>query len=906
MVIEPKHLTKSELFAKFDTDQNGLNDHEVEKRLKIYGKNSIESGQKKNWFFEFCQEFRDLMVLILIFASLLAYFLGEKTDGSIIMGIVLLNAFIGFIQKYRAEKAIEALKKLVTPHAVVIRNGEKKNIEAKNVVPGDILFINEGDTIAADAVIIQNNNLFTQESILSGESTPVEKWGVDKLKKGDSFQQANHVYMSTQATCGNALALVVSTGFNTDFGKIANLTIETKKDNTPLQKELFTIGKFVGQITLVISIILIGTGIFFQDQTFVDALLFSVSVAVAAVPEGLPATVTIALALGIQRLAKKNAIVKALSSAETLGATTVICSDKTGTLTQNQMTVRQVESLNFSLHVTGEGYSDKGKISVIAGKSDTSRHLKLLGRICRLCNNSNIKKSKNHETAVGDPTEAALLVFTQKLESRHREFRGFERQAEIPFSSERKIMSTIDRKDRENIIHSKGAPEKILARCSHIFHDGKIIKLDEKKKNEILKLNKIMAGDALRVLGLAYKGITQKKKYDETDEKNLIFAGLIGMIDPPRADIKKAIALTRLAGIKIYMVTGDFSVTAAAIAKKIGLISQPDDDNIITGEELQKMGEEELEKILKSEKDYIFARVSPEDKLKIVSALKKNGHVVAVTGDGVNDAPALKRADIGVAMGIAGTDVSKEAANLVLADDSFSTIVIAIKEGRTIYANMKKFIYYIFSANIGELVTIFVAIILAIPMPLTAVLILMVDLGTDVLPALAIGLDPSEPDIMKKPPRPVKSRILSIPFIINFVVSGLYIGVIVTAGYFFILYSGGWQISDGFNVPEILHTRGATVAFVLLVLIQMFHAFNSRSLTNSLFKLGLFSNRYLWGAIMISLLLCISVTELPFLQNLLHTSSLTAFEWLFITVLAASVILVDEIKKIFLRNAPNF
>lgn len=897
----------NDLFQEYQTSINGLTSSESQKRLKENGENSIESNNKKNWFLEFLKEFQDLMVLILIFASLLAYYLGEKTDASIIMGIVLLNALIGFVQKYRAEKAIEALKKLVTPHAVVIRDGEKKNILAKHVVVGDLLYINEGDTIAADALIIECNSLYTQESILSGESTPVEKESVEKNgKQKNSFQRATQLYMSTQAVAGNALAIVTATGFKTNFGKIANLTIETKKDITPLQKELLTIGKFVGQITLVISSVLILTGIFFQGQKFVDALLFAVSVAVAAVPEGLPATVTIALALGVQKLAKKNAIVKALASAETLGATTVICSDKTGTLTQNQMTVRQIEipGGKYSLHITGEGYSSLGKISISGENFNAEANFSLIAQIFSLCNNSNIKSEKKKQTAIGDPTEAALLVLNQKIEKKYlKNIKNFKRVAEIPFSSERKIMSTVDSKQKTIFMHSKGATERVLERCSFYFENGKILKLTEKKKNEILAVNKKMASEALRVLGFAYKKISLAKKYSEKDEKNLIFVGLVGMIDPPRKHIKEAINSTKEAGIKTYMVTGDFSITAAAIAKKIGLIENPTEEQIITGEELAKISNTKLQKMLKSKKDYIFARVSPEDKLKIVSALKKNGEVVAVTGDGVNDAPALKRADIGIAMGIAGTDVSKEASNMVLADDSFSTIVTAIKEGRTIYSNMKKFIYYIFSANIGELLTIFVAIILRIPMPLTAILILMVDLGTDVLPALALGVEPSEPDIMKKAPRKSKSRILTLGFALNFLLIGIYIGTVVTLGYLFVLYQHGWKISDGFNIDRALHIEASTFAFVTLVLIQMFHAMNCRSLENSIFKLGIFTNKKLFGAIAISVLLAIAVTELELLQNLLKTTSLTVNEWLMLGGISVSVIFVEEIKKIFLRYA---
>lgn len=883
--------------------RQGLSSAEAQKILNRVGPNTIGSEKKTRWFREFLREFQDLLVAILLCAALIAYFLGEKTDGTLIIGIVFLNACIGFFQKFRAEKAIAALQKLVAPHATVIRDGVKQVITAEKVVPGDWLYLSEGDTVAADGQIIEISSLHTQEAVLSGESLPVEKslWkAVAQMDEENS--KRGQVYLGTQVSSGNALVLVTATGAKTLFGQIAHLTGKTEKDITPLQKELAKIGLFVGKITLAISGILILNSVW-QGQEFVSSLLFAVSVAVAAVPEGLPTTITIALALGVQKLARQKAIVKTLSSAETLGATTVICSDKTGTLTQNQMTVKEIAGADFTLRVEGDGYNPIGKITVQEGEKtpNLDEQLKFLFRVFRFCNNSGLEKKANLWTAIGDPTEAALLVAAGK--SAFSTEKNSQRLQEVPFSSERKLMSTIDEVDGAIYLHSKGAVEKILERCNRFYYKGRLRKLEISDKKRLLALNENLANQAMRVLACAYKEIPRSALSKQPQEKDLIFLGLAAMIDPPREGVKEAVALTKQAGIKIYMVTGDYSLTALAIAEKIGLISSSATTTVITGAALQNMSTDQLKKTLKNNQNCIFARVSPEDKLKIVSTLKKMDEVVAVTGDGVNDAPALKRADIGVSMGIAGTEVSKEAANLVLADDSFTTIVTAIKTGRTIYANMKKFIYYIFSANIGELTTIFLAIIFSFPMPLTAVLILLVNLGTDIFPALALSLEPNEPDIMNKPPRSVKSRIISPPFILNFSLIGLYIGLAVTSGYLFVLLRGGWSFNNGNAVNSDLHLKGATFAFALLVLIQMFHAFNSRSLTHSIFQLGIFKNRWLWIAVLTSVLLTLAVTEIPLLQQFFHTAALSLTEWLVLIPLAASVLLVEEIKKYFVRYA---
>lgn len=886
--------TLKTLFDQTKSSSKGLTQQAASKRLQHYGPNKIVTEKKKNWLFEFLQEFKDLMVAILLISSVIAFFSGEQADATVIFAIVILNACIGFFQKYKAEKALEALKKMISPHAVVLRNGKRTQIFAEEIVPGDILIVQEGDTISADAKLIEAENLKVQESVLTGESLPVLK---QLNQEGTGQFSVSTLYTGTQVVNGNGMALVFATGMETEFGKIAHLTATTEKDRSPLEKEMIKIGVFVGKLTLAMSAILVLVGIFVQGHAFIDSLIFAISVAVAAVPEGLPATITISLALGVQRLAKQKAIIKKLSSTETLGATTVICSDKTGTLTKNEMTVTEAHTLDNDISVSGNGYRINGKWEITGERIE-----KTITHLCRcIVLNNNAELNTATHSIIGDPTEGALIVFAEKSGcNRDALKKKFKKIKEFPFDSDRKMMTTTyhGRREHKWITYSKGAPENIVAQCSHVLIKGKKTALTTQLKKKILKQNQEMAKKALRVLACAFKE-NEKSTDQNTVEKDLIYIGLVGMIDPPREEVAQAIALTKKAGITTHIVTGDFSLTAAAIAEQIGLIEK-DSKNCITGDELEKMSNRDLRKILKKKESYIFSRVSPSHKLKIVEALKKNQEIVAVTGDGVNDAPALKRADIGISMGITGTDVSKAAANMVLTDDSFATIVTAVKEGRTIYNNMKKFIYYIFSCNIGELLTVFTAIILAIPMPLTAVLILAVDVGTDILPALALGFDPSEPDIMDTPPRPVNAKILSKQFIINFILPGIYIGTLVIIAYFYVITQDGWQYGEEIS-PE-LYMKGTTFAFVALVIIQMFHSFNSRSLHNSIFQLGIFSNRKLIGAIVISVVGTILITEIPFFQNYLKITALSGHEWLLITLLSSTIIIVDEIKKFFMRR----
>ncbi|MBT6068168.1 cation-transporting P-type ATPase [Candidatus Peregrinibacteria bacterium] len=919
-------LKLGEVFKTFKTSGKGLSDAEVKQRLEVHGKNELTAHNKTPLIIKFLEEFKDLMVIILIIAALIAGVAGEMIDASVILFIVILNACIGFAQKFKAEKALEALQKMVSPNARVVRNGKEMMINAENLVPGDIVILSEGDKITADMRLIEAAELRVSESALTGESRPVSKIADIIYDKDEHIaEMQNMVFMGTSIVRGTGRAVVVGTGMNTEFGKIAKLTTGTVKDASPLQKEILKIGVFVGKITLVLSAILFLVGYFIQDDGLLESFLFSVSVAVAAVPEGLPATITIALAIGVQRLAKRNAIIKQLASVETLGSTTVICSDKTGTLTKNEMTVQEIHFGDYNAKVTGVGYSPEGDIHFKADKEVVSilnhrghkvsmddlknRHKtlykmsELIFKNAALCNDAKLITEKGSSSILGDPTEGALLTMAakggylkSKLEKSHK------RIFELPFESGRKRMSVIIKESGKFFAYTKGAPEMIIPKCTHIIKNGEIKKLTPNDKKRLEKLNKDMATRALRVIAFAYKEVKEQKIYKESEvESKLVFTGLCGMIDPPRTEVKEAVALTHRAGIKIYIVTGDQGLTANAIAQKLNIV-QGKNVRIITGKILNRLSTAKLKKEFKKHDQIIFARVSPEHKLKVVDTLKQMGEVVAVTGDGVNDAPALKRADIGVAMGIVGTDVSKEAANMVLADDKFNTIVTAIEEGRTIYNNLKKFIFYIFSCNIGELFTIFAAIILALPAPLTAVLILAVDLGTDVLPALALGVEPPEANVMNAPPRNPKTRIMTKQFIIRYVYVGCFIGLIVTGLFLFQLYSYGWEWGETLSRDSIAYMKSSTTAFAVLVLIQMVNAYNARSENQSVFTLGLLKNLWLIGAISISILTLLVFVEVPFIQTLLHTTSLTVNEWILIIVASFGILIVEESRKFLLKT----
>ena len=866
------HYKKTEeVFKELNTQKEGLTEKEVEKRLKKYGYNEIKEAKKISPLKIFLQQFNSAVVYILIAALLISLFLGERIDAIVIGIILILNALFGFYQEYRAEKSIEALKKLSSLKATVIREGKEKDIDAKLLVPGDIIKLETGDKIPADSRIFELINLQTQEAALTGESLPVKK-GLNVLpEKTPLADRINMVFSGTIITSGKGKAIVTSTGMNGEIGKIAKLIEGAEEEATPLQKKLNMLGRRLGVITIIVSVIVFLGGIL-KGGSVLEFFIVAVSLAVAAIPEGLPAIVTIGLALSVKRMVKRNALIRKLPSVETLGSTTVICTDKTGTLTKNEMTVKKIYINGNVIDVTGSGYEKKGKF-LANNKEINSKEMELLLRAGVLNNDA----AFDGEQVIGDPTEAALIVSAAKAGiDRDILQKKYPRKDEILFTSERKIMTTMHNINGEHIAYVKGAPEIVLNKCNSIYENGKIKKLTAIRKNEILEANKQFANHALRVLGFAYKTVMDKSR----TEKNLIFIGLQGMIDPPRDEVKDAITKCKKAGIKVVVITGDNEVTAKAVAHAIGI-----EGRSITGKDLDK-----LKDLTKYVDDItIYARVNPEHKIKIVDALKKKGHIVAMTGDGVNDAPALKKADIGIAMGITGTDVAKEASDVILTDDNFTSIVNAVEEGRGIYDNIKKFVSYLLSSNTGEVLTIFVAIMLGLPLPLIAIMILWNNLITDGLPALALSVDPPDPDIMERKPRKNHERIISNPIIVRLLIVGFTIMISTLTIFHF--YS-----------TEKYLAYAQTVALCTLMISQMFNVLNCRSEFNSLFKIGIFTNMKLWGAILFSVIMQIIAVQTPFFNTFLKTVPLTLMDWLYVVLISSSVFIIVEIYKFVVRR----
>ena len=924
------------IFETFNTTENGLDGNEATYRQKKYGPNQLTGKAEKPIIFKLLEEFIDPMILLLIFASGIALFNGDVTDALLIFFVVLLNGIIGFIQKYRAEKAIEALKKMVAPQARVFRNKQQILLNTVDIVPGDIIVLNEGDTVPADAIVFQSNELEASESMISGESNPIGKKSFNVFEKGALTSTVNYIYMGTTISRGNAHALVIKTGMETEFGKIANLTQTTVKDKTPLQKEIHKIGIFAAQITIVIVGLIFAFEYIFHHRNLIDNLIFSSSVAVAAVPESLPAVITITLAFGVMRLSKKKAIIRQLSSVETLGATTVICTDKTGTLTKNEMTVTEAMVDEYYLDIDGIGYDPIGKFKVFEpNKSAQEFHqdqitpdfikknpalsttLRMFCLCAKLCNNSTINNKNNIYSIIGDPTEGALLVMAKKLnfflEEDHSD--NLQEIHELPFDSDRKIMTKIiyDKKHNKYFAFSKGAPDQLIKLCDQRLYHGKTVILTKGIKDELLTINEQYNENALRTIALAYKEIPGQQLQEilyldnfedkiKAIEKKLVYLGIAGLSDPPREEVKHAVELTKLAGIRNYIITGDHGFTTAAIAKQLGMISEKTPYEIITGDDLDSLSDEDLRKKLSNkELNIIFSRNKPEHKLRIVSLIKQNNEIVAVTGDGVNDAPALKRADIGIAMGVNGSDVSKEASNMILMDDSFSTIVVAIQEGRTIYANLKKFIFYIFSSNIGELTTIFVSLLIGLNSPISAILILTVNFVTDLFPALALAVEPMEKNIMSHKPRSPDEKIMNRQFISRIMIIGGQIGLLMIGLYLYKLISQGWGLGQPINpewMPQI-----SSLIFAGLVFTQIANSFNARTETESIFLSNPFNNKSLILANLFSAAIAIAIIQWAPLQGIFKTAGLNWLDWLLVILSCIFITVTLEIIKYIKRHS---
>lgn len=876
-----------EILKELDVNPiTGLSQKQSELNMEKFGPNQLEAKKPKTLIAMFFAQLNDILIYILLAAAIVSALLGETSDAIIIAIVIFINATVGIIQESKAEKALDALKKLSTPKAIVKRDGQLKEIPSEEVVPGDIIIIDAGRYVPCDLRLIEAANLKIEESALTGESVPVDKDASlvltsDDIPLGD---QKNMLFMSTLATYGRGIGVAVSTGMNTQIGKIAKMLDEKVDDQTPLQKKLAQLGKYLGLGALFICALMFVVGML-QKRDLFEMLLTSISLAVAAIPEGLPAIVTIVLAMGVQKMIKENAIVRKLPAVETLGSVNIICSDKTGTLTQNKMTVTK-----FYL----DGYL--GNIDTLNIKDN--EHIRLLEALI-LCNDATYSGTSK----TGDPTEIALLeagvnynLFKDDLEKTHQ------RIDEIPFDSDRKLMTTVNKYYNEYYVMTKGAIDNLLNICTKAYIKGNLVDMTPKIKEEVLAASNKMSDDALRVLGAAYKVLPNSHVEIDTLESDLILIGLVGMIDPPRLEVKASIDQCTQSGISTVMITGDHKNTAFAIAKELNITNDP--LAVLSGTELDKMSDDELNN--KIDKIRVFARVSPEHKVKIVRALKAKGNIVSMTGDGVNDAPSLKMADIGVAMGITGTDVAKGAADMVLIDDNFSTIVAAIKEGRNIFTNIKKTIIFLLSCNVGEIIALFLAILLGWATPLRPIHILWVNLITDTLPALALGVDPGDPDVMKYKPRNPKDSLFK-GSLLNLMLNGLLIGILTLTAFIVGVkyYTGETNLFPLFpsNISEDALTHAQTMAFVVLSVSQLVHSLNMRNDKKSIFQIGLFTNKYLIGAIVFGILLQELIITIPFLANVFGVFDLNLRDWGFVIILSLVPLLFNEIVKMFKRSS---
>ncbi len=894
-----------EIIDYWQTDQDeGLTSKEIKNRLHKFGYNEMVEKEKIAWWKRLLAQFQDFMVVVLLAATLISAFLGEYADAATILIIVLVNATLGFVQEYRAEQSMNSLKKMIAPTAHVLRNGLLQTISARELVPGDIMVLEAGDKIAADARLIETQNLETQEAALTGESLPVGKVAHKQFEENSSLgDRKNMVYAGTTIAKGRGKSVVCATGMATEIGRIADMMQEYKEESTPLEKRLESLGRWLVWGCLLICIIVVIAGVAKGEPLFLMCMA-GISLAVAAIPEGLPAIVTVALALGVQRMIKRNAIIRKLPAVETLGCTTVICSDKTGTLTQNAMSVGKIFTDGNLYDITGAGYDIKGKFLLNKQEFEPKRDkcLQQCLEISVLCNNSILKHNHVGITGLwrkagddgwsieGDPTEGALIVAAAKANIWRSEVeKEQQRKGEIPFESERCRMSVLYEKNKQYFAYVKGAPDIILGLCKQYSRKSGDVLLTPVMRAEILAVNEQMTQQAFRVLAVAYRqvGKTQMDHASEDVERDLTFVGLIGMSDPPRPEAKQAIAVCRQAGIKTVMITGDHPNTAVAIAKELQMFNQ-DQNQSLTGNELDGLTDEQLGKVI--HQVTVYARVSPAHKLRIIRGLKQQGHIVAMTGDGVNDAPAIKEADIGIAMGINGTDVTKEAAAMVLADDNFATIVAAVEEGRGIYDNIRKFIRYLLSCNLGEVLTMFIASVVGLPLPLLPVQILWVNLVTDGLPAMALGVDPNDHHIMQRKPRNPRESVFSRGLSRKIIMRGLQISM-STVLVFAIVYFGKNDLAEA-----------RTMAFCTLVFTQMFHVFDCRSEVMSVFEIGLLKNKYLLIATACSIMMQLLVVYHPFMRGVFATVPLTLVDWMIVLGVSGWTFMMSGIRYIFSRK----
>ncbi len=904
-------LPIEQIYAELGTDEKGLSEEAAVKRLERFGPNVLKQVRGKPLIVRFTGNLTNMLALLLWAGGGLSFIADMPELGWAIFCVIIINAVFSFWQEYKAERALDALKRLLPRTTRVLRNGMEREVPATTLVPGDIILLEEGDAVPADARLIEASGMRIDNSTLTGESKPIHKTA-EAVTRGMNFLWAelpNLVFAGTTVSSGAGKAAVIATGMHTEIGRIASLTQELKDEKSPLQLEIEKVTRIVTIIAVTMGVLFFMVGTFVGKLGFAAAFLFAIGIIVANVPEGLLPTVSLSLAMAVQRMAKKNVLVKRLSSVETLGCTTVICTDKTGTLTTNEMTVTKLWVNGNMLEVSGTRYEPAGNFhmqGVPLSQEEMRGHgLYQLFDVCALCNNSSLvppRTAGDQWSILGDPTEGAMLVVAAKsgIDVAAR-IAALPRIGHLPFESVRKRMSTINRIDGTTVALVKGAPAETLDVCAQILINGHVEPLTAALRADILSHNDIMAGEGLRVLCIAKRSLDFSEGFSvENTEKDLVFVGLIGMMDPPRPEVPAALEKCRRAGIKTIMITGDYGLTALAIARKIGLV-RTDDPRVVTGHELANANDAMLKEMLG--KEVLFARVSPEHKMRIVAALKDQGEVVAVTGDGVNDAPALKKADIGVAMGKRGSDVAKEAAAMILIDDNFASIVSAIEEGRAVYANIKKFVTYIFASNIPEVIPFIAFVLFKIPLPLTVMQILAVDLGTDLVPALGLGTEPPERGIMDHPPRAQNKRLLDLPLLLRaYCFLGPIEAALSLAGFFFIYWQTGWRPGMAMADSGPLYTAATTMTLAGIVASQVGNVFACRTDRESVFRSGLLSNKLvLWG-IAAELAILALLIYTPLLQRIFGLAPLDFREWMILASFAPAILLLEESRKWLMRR----
>ncbi|HEX7586332.1 MAG TPA: cation-transporting P-type ATPase [Patescibacteria group bacterium] len=903
------NLTPEEVLKKFSASFDGLLEEDAKKRLKEFGLNKIAKKQNWKWLKLIFSQFNDALVWILLAAAALAFIFHEYRDTTIILIIVFINAAVGFFQEFKAERILDSIRKLTTDRAFVIRGGEKKEIDTAIIVPGDIIFVSSGDKVPADCYILESYDLRINSFIFTGESKPKAK-GIkvfqDEMLLADI---TNMLFSGETIATGEAKCVVTATNMETELGKIAYLTQEVQDELTPMQKQMRTLGKEVTVLSLFIGALVMIAGQYFKMSLYQN-FLFALALSVSVVPEGLPAAISVALSLGMKRLLKDNVLAKKLNAVETLGSVSIICTDKTGTITKNELTVTRVVVNDRIIELSGNGYEPKGIFSEngYVVNPNEIKNLDLLFKIGTLCNDASLAKDGNDYKILGDPTEGAIIVAGRKFNEEKDFFEQNEKKInESPFSSERMRMSVIYRNKNVNSF-VKGSPDVLLDLCTKKIINYITTEFTPAEKEKVREIYNTMSSEALRVLAFACRNldeIYERYKGDEPAaakalageaEKDLVWVGMMAMIDPPRRDVANAILECKKLGIKVIMITGDYEITARAIAKNVGLIGAEGTFEIINGKILNNLKDVEIYKKIKN-KDIVFARIAPEQKLRIATILKNNKQVIAMTGDGVNDAPALKKADIGVAMGVIGTDVSKAAADMILLDDNFSSIVKGIKEGRTIFQNLKKFVHYVFTSNASELFTVIFGVLLRIPAPISAVQILAIDLGTDILPSFSLGLEPAEPGLEESKNSSAKEKIISLKGFKRII----YIGVIMATGavvaFMWSMLRGGWQFKFKIDSNSLLYLKSTTAAYAVLSMTQMANLLQSRSEKLTPLQLGFFKNKYAIGAIFISIGILLSFMYAPFFQKYLHMSPIDWKDWLVVIVSVLAVFFFEEARK---------